>query len=65
MLGGSVDWNAFTRALHDIGYNHSFTFEAHNTVYRLRAFGVPEEVTDEAIRLLHRIGEELAARTGL
>lgn len=65
MLGGSVDWNAFTRALHDIGYDHSFTFEAHNTVYRLRAFGVPEEVTDDAIRLLHQIGESLVARTGL
>lgn len=65
LLGGCVDWDAVTRALHAIGYDHSFTFEAHNTVYRLRAFGVPEEVTDDAIRLLHRIGEELVARTGL
>ena len=62
---GIIDWDAVTRALHDIGYEHSFTFEAHNTVYRLRAFGVAESVTDDAIRLLHRIGEELVARTGL
>lgn len=65
MMGGCIDWHAVTRALHDIGYHHSFTFEAHNTVYRLRAFGVPEETIDNAIRLLHNIGEELVTRIGL
>ena len=42
------------RALDEIGYEHSFTFEAHNA-----ARGLPEPLKDEGARLLYRMGEAL------
>ena len=52
---GTINWEDVMRALRDIGYEHSFTFEAHNAVRRL-----PECLVDEKIRYLHHLGETLA-----
>ena len=51
---GSIDWADVMRALDEIGYEHSFTFEAHNA-----ARGLPEPLKDEGARLLYRMGEAL------
>lgn len=51
---GCIDWNRVMRALKDIGYEHSFTFEANFSCRRL-----PEELVDRKIRLLHDIGETM------
>lgn len=52
---GTINWEDVMRALRDIGYEHSFTFEAHYAVRRL-----PECLVDEKIRYLHHLGETLA-----
>ena len=51
---GIIKWDEVIRALDDIGYEHSFTFEAHNAVR-----GVPEALKDAAARLLHDVGVAL------
>jgi sugar phosphate isomerase/epimerase len=51
---GQIAWGDVIRALDDIGYEHSFTFEAHNAVR-----GVPEACRDAAARLLHDVGVAL------
>ena len=51
---GNVRWDDVIRALDDLGYEHSFTFEAHNAVR-----GVPEPLWDAAARLLHDVGVAL------
>lgn len=56
LLDETINWEAVMRALRDIGYEHSFTFEAHNAVRRL-----PECMVDEKIRCIHRIGEILVS----
>lgn len=48
---GQISWDDVIRALDDIGYQHSFTFEAHGAVR-----GVPLECKDAATRLLHDVG---------
>lgn len=53
-LYGTIDWLDFMRALGEIHYAHSFTFEAHNAARRF-----PESMKDEAAAFLHRIGETL------
>ena len=53
---GTINWDDVMRALRDIGYEHSFTFEAHNALRR-----VPESLVDDRIRYLHKLGETLAA----
>ena len=53
-FAGTVNWNDVMRALRDIGYEHSFTFEAHNAVVHL-----PEALKNRKIALLHDIGEAL------
>lgn len=50
-FGGIIRWRDVLRALDDIHYSHSFTFEAHNAVKRL-----PECMRDEAAARLHQIG---------
>lgn len=51
---GTIVWDDVIRALDDIGYEHSFTFEAHNAVRR-----VPSACKDAAARLLHDVGVTL------
>ncbi len=51
---GTIDWPDVMRALAEIQYAHSFTFESHNATRRL-----PDALRDEAARLLHRTGEAL------
>lgn len=51
---GKIAWGDVIRALDDIGYAHSFTFEAHNAVR-----GVPDMCRDAAARLLHDVGVAL------
>ena len=51
---GTIQWGDVIRALDDIGYEHSFTFEAHNAVRR-----VPSACKDAAARLLHDVGVAL------
>ena len=48
---GTIRWDEVIRALDDIGYAHSFTYEAHHAVCRLRP-----EAKDAAARLLHDVG---------
>ncbi|MBO7761941.1 MAG: sugar phosphate isomerase/epimerase [Clostridia bacterium] len=55
---GNIKWDDVIRALDDIGYEHSFTFEAHNAIR-----GVPEPLKDTAARLLHDVGVELVNRS--
>ena len=52
--GGTIAWDDVIRALDDIGYQHSFTFEAHHAVIRVRP-----ECKDAAARLLHDVGVAL------
>lgn len=47
------------RALDEIDYKHSFTFEAHFTVSRMNRYGLDEAVTDTAIHLLWQIGDAI------
>ena len=55
---GTVRWDDVIRALDDIGYAHSFTFEAHHAARRV----VPE-CKDAAVRLLHDVGVALVSRS--
>lgn len=56
---GNIDWDSVMRALRDIGYEHSFTYEAHNAVRR-----IPEGLVDERIAYLHRLGETMVRWDG-
>ena len=47
----SIDWDAFGRALKDVGYKGNFTFEADNFP---RHF--PKELLPDAARMLHQVG---------
>lgn len=47
---GIIKWDEVIRALDDIGYNHSFTLEAHNAVAHL-----PESRKDEMARFMHDV----------
>ena len=51
---GTIRWDEVIRALDDIGYAYSFTYEAHHAVCRLRP-----ESKDAAARLLHDVGVAL------
>ena len=51
---GTICWSDVIRALDDIGYEHSFTFEAHHAAIRLMP-----ECKDAAVRLLHDVGVAL------
>ena len=53
---GIINWDDVMRALRDIGYEHSFTFEAHNAARR-----VPESLADERIAYMKRLGDTLVA----
>jgi sugar phosphate isomerase/epimerase len=53
---GTVSWKDVMRGLKDAGYEHSFTFEAHNSVKRL-----PDNCKDDKIRFLLKVGEALVA----
>ena len=61
---GNIDWRAFMRGLREIGYAHSFTFEAHNTVSRMRSAGLDEAVMDTAIWMLWQIGDAIVGMEG-
>lgn len=50
----SMDWNAITAALRDIGYSGDFTFEADNFIARF-----PGETVIDASRLMERTGRKL------
>jgi len=53
---GIINWDDVMRALRDVGYEHSFTFEAHNAVRRL-----PESLADEKIAYMKRLGDTLVS----
>lgn len=55
---GTINWDDVIRALDDIGYEYSFTFEAHRAVV-----GVPEECKDAAAKLLHDVGVSLVNKS--
>ena len=50
----SLDWNAITCALAEIGYEGNLTFEADNFLYKM-----PKELMPEASRLMARTGRYL------
>jgi len=56
---GTINWKGLMRGLDEIGYECSFTFEAHNTVSRMRQAGIDESVMDTAIHLLYQIGNAI------
>ena len=56
---GNIDWKGVMRALDDIDYRHSFTFEAHRSVYGMMNAGVDDSVIDTVIHLLYQIGDAL------
>ncbi|MBQ3078507.1 MAG: sugar phosphate isomerase/epimerase [Clostridia bacterium] len=58
-LFGFINWRDVIRALDDIEYEHSFTFESHTSFEHLRDIGFTGETLDLNIRLLHRIGVDL------
>ena len=55
---GTIVWDDVLQALDDIGYRHSFTFEAHHAVLR-----VPAACKDAAARLLHDVGVALVEKS--
>lgn len=55
---GTINWDDVIRALDDIGYEHSFTLEAHRATN-----GVPEELKDRAVKLLHDVTVSIANRS--
>lgn len=59
---GKIDWGSVMRALRDIGYEHSFTYEAHNAVRRIPA--CMPQVVDQKIRYMHELGEALVRWNG-
>lgn len=56
---GTIDWKGVMRALDEIGYEQSFTFEAHNSVYRIRTAGLDDSIIDSSIALLWQIGDAI------
>lgn len=56
---GNIDWKGVIKALDDIDYKHSFTFEAHYLDSRMIAAGVDRSVVDTAIHLLWQIGDAI------
>jgi len=56
---GTINWKAVIRALDDIGYEHSFTFEAHNCIHRMLDSGCAGDNIDLTIQLLHSVGKQL------
>ncbi len=50
------------QALKDIGYEHSFTYEAHNAVRRIPA--CMQQVVDQTIRYMHELGESMVRWDG-
>lgn len=55
---GTIQWDDVIRALDDIGYEHSFTFEAH-----VAGVNLPVECKDAAVRLLHDVGLFLVSKS--
>lgn len=51
---GTIQWKEVLRGLRDIGYRHSFTFEAHYAVRRL-----PPALLDDGIAYLYKVGRAL------
>lgn len=51
---GFADWGAIVRALHEIGYDGDFSFEAHNYANRM-----PDELLLPSLRFSHQIGQYL------
>ena len=56
---GTIDWPNVIRALDDISYEHSFTFEAHNCIHRMLDSGCTGNCIDLTIQLLHAVGQQL------
>ncbi len=59
-LGGLGDWNSITKALHDIGYEGDFNFEAGNFLRPL-----PKELYPYGAKLLAETGKYLVRQIGL
>ena len=55
---GTINWDDVIRALDDIGYEYSFTLEAHRATR-----GVPAELKDNAVKLLHDVAVAIANRS--
>ena len=55
---GTINWDDVIIALDDIGYEHSFTLEAHRATK-----GVPAELKDRAVKLLHDVAVSIANRS--
>lgn len=56
---GYLNWDRVMRGLYDIGYNHSFTYEAHNAIVR-----IPKEtraLADKKLRYLYELGVMLTS----
>ncbi len=49
---GYIDWQEIMRALKQIEYKGTFNFESHNFTR-----GLPNELVDEAVKFMYRIGE--------
>lgn len=59
---GLINWSEVMRALRDIGYEHSFTFEAHNAVRRIPM--QHRALFEAKMRYLHEVGETLVRWDG-
>ncbi len=55
---GTINWDDVIRALDDIGYEHSFTLEAHRTANRLA-----DEFKDVAVKLLHDVAVSIVNKS--
>ena len=58
---GILPWERMMRGLHDIGYAHSFTFEAHHAVKRLPPSCL--DLAQEKLRYLAKLGKRMVAWT--
>lgn len=57
---GDIDWNDVIEGLDAIGYEHYFTYEAHKA-----AAALPDDITNDGIVMLRKIGEALLAKSRL
>ena len=56
---GYINWDRVMRGLYDIGYKHSFTYEAHNAIIRIPR-ELPE-LADKKLKYLYELGVKLTS----
>lgn len=59
-FNGNINWFDVMRALKDIDYQHSFTYEAHNAINRIPSFC--NELVDEKLRYMYNLAKTLTSK---